>query len=73
MAVHDLAVESAVMLPSPRPKTSSEPCGSRATRPRRAAGIPAHVTLIYPFVPDPDAGVVEELRFFFSRRRRLRP
>lgn len=29
-------------------------------------GVPAHVTLLYPFVDDPDAGIVEELRFFFA-------
>ncbi|MCU1593083.1 MAG: hypothetical protein JWO12_475 [Frankiales bacterium] len=29
-------------------------------------GVPAHVTLLYPFVEDPDVGVVEELRFFFD-------
>lgn len=31
-----------------------------------AAGVPAHVTLLYPFVDDPDPGIAEELRFFFS-------
>ena len=31
-----------------------------------AHGVPAHVTLLYPFMPDPDVGVVEELRFFFA-------
>ncbi len=34
--------------------------------PSAAEGVPAHVTLLYPFMPDPDVGVVEELRFFFS-------
>jgi hypothetical protein len=29
-------------------------------------GVPAHVTLLYPFVDDPDPGVVEELRWFFA-------
>jgi hypothetical protein len=29
-------------------------------------GVPAHVTLLYPFVDDPDEGIVEELRFFFA-------
>jgi hypothetical protein len=29
-------------------------------------GVPAHVTLLYPFVDDPDVGIVEELRFFFA-------
>ncbi len=31
-----------------------------------AQGVPAHVTLLYPFVDDPDDGIVEELRFFFA-------
>jgi 2'-5' RNA ligase len=31
-----------------------------------AEGVPAHVTLLFPFVPDPDEGVVEELRYFFA-------
>lgn len=31
-----------------------------------AQGVPAHVTLLYPFVDDPDVGIVEELRFFFA-------
>ncbi|MGB8649850.1 MAG: 2'-5' RNA ligase family protein [Mycobacteriales bacterium] len=35
--------------------------------PSAALGIPAHVTLLYPFVPDPDVGVVAELEFFFER------
>ena len=34
--------------------------------PSAALGVPAHVTLLYPFVEHPDAGVVEELRFFFA-------
>jgi hypothetical protein len=29
-------------------------------------GVPAHVTLLYPFVEEPDPGIIEELRFFFS-------
>lgn len=29
-------------------------------------GVPAHVTLLYPFADDPDEGIVEELRFFFA-------
>lgn len=28
-------------------------------------GVPPHVTLLYPFVDDPDEGVVAELEFFF--------
>lgn len=32
-----------------------------------ALGVPAHVTLLYPFVEEPDPGIVEELRFFFAR------
>lgn len=34
--------------------------------PSATKGVPPHVTLLYPFVPDPDVGVVEELRFFFA-------
>jgi 2'-5' RNA ligase len=30
------------------------------------AGMPAHITLLYPFAPDPDAGLLAELAFFFS-------
>jgi 2'-5' RNA ligase len=30
------------------------------------SSMPAHVTLLYPFVEDPDPGIVEELRFFFA-------
>lgn len=30
-----------------------------------AQGVPAHVTLLYPFIDDPDNGTVEELRWFF--------
>jgi putative LysE/RhtB family amino acid efflux pump len=29
-------------------------------------GVPAHITLLYPFADDPDEGIVEELRFFFA-------
>lgn len=29
-------------------------------------GVPAHVTLLYPFVEEPDPGIIEELRFFFA-------
>ncbi|MCW2543550.1 MAG: hypothetical protein JWM40_1102 [Frankiales bacterium] len=31
-----------------------------------APGMPAHVTLLYPFTSEPDAGVLAELAFFFS-------
>ncbi|MCU1601535.1 MAG: LigT-like protein [Frankiales bacterium] len=58
-------VESAILLEVP----SAEPL----VGPLRAVGdvsaslgVPAHVTLLYPFADDPDPGVVEELRFFFS-------
>lgn len=34
--------------------------------PSAARGVPAHVTLLHPFVPDPDAGVEAELGFFFA-------
>ena len=42
----------------------------RLRTPAKDAGwrrMPAHITLLGPFVPDPDPGVVEELRFFFSK------
>lgn len=32
----------------------------------RGDAMPAHITLLYPFAPDPDAGVLAELAFFFS-------
>jgi len=58
-------VESAILLEVPE----AEPLvGSlRAVGdPSASEGVPAHVTLLYPFVEDPDEGIVEELRFFFA-------
>ena len=58
------AVESAIVLvvPEAQPLLESvwEQTGAQRT------GMPAHVTLLYPFAAEPDAGVVEELRFFFA-------
>ena len=48
--------EAESLLDGVRSQTGAEP------RP----GMPAHVTLLYPFAPDPDAGVVAELGFFFA-------
>ena len=31
-----------------------------------ALGVPAHVTLLYPFAENVDPGIIEELRFFFA-------
>jgi 2'-5' RNA ligase len=58
-------MESAIILTVPE----SEPLVGALREegdPSAAAGVPAHVTLLYPFMPDPDVGVVEELRFFFA-------
>lgn len=58
-------MESAILLDVPE----AEPLvgALRATGdPSARLGIPAHVTLLYPFVPDPDEGTVEELRWFFA-------
>lgn len=60
-----VAVESAILLTVPE----AEPLVGELRRlgdASAAQGVPAHVTLLYPFVPDPDVGVVEELRFFFA-------
>lgn len=57
---------SAIILPVPE----AEPVVAELRRegdPSAARGVPAHVTLLYPFVPDPDAGVEAELGFFFER------
>lgn len=59
------SVESAILLVVPE----AEPLvgGLRALGdPSAAEGVPAHVTLLYPFVEDPDEGIVEELRYFFA-------
>jgi 2'-5' RNA ligase len=58
-------MESAILLTVP----AAEPLvgALRAEGDASAAeGVPAHVTLLFPFVADPDAGVVEELRYFFA-------
>ena len=59
------AVESAILLEVPE----AEPLVGelRAVGDVSASlGVPAHVTLLYPFVEDPDPGIVEELRWFFA-------
>lgn len=58
-------MESAILLAVPE----AEPLVGALRREGDASaalGLPAHVTLLYPFVPDPDVGVVEELRYFFA-------
>ncbi len=59
------AVESAIILavPEAEPLVGALRAEGDASA---AAGVPAHVTLLYPFVDDPDVGIVEELRFFFT-------
>jgi hypothetical protein len=62
---HDHRVESAIVLAVPE----AEPLVGALRQEGDASaarGVPAHVTLLYPFVDDPDEGVLEELRFFFS-------
>jgi hypothetical protein len=63
--VEDDLVESAIILAVPE----AEPLVGDLRREGDASaaqGVPAHVTLLYPFVDDPDPGVVEELRWFFA-------
>lgn len=55
-------MESAIILTVPE----AEPLVGELRAEGDASGMPAHVTLLYPFVPDPDDGVVAELRFFFA-------
>jgi 2'-5' RNA ligase len=58
-------VESAILLEVPE----AEPLVRELRREgdvSASLGVPAHVTLLYPFVDDPDPGVVEELRWFFA-------
>lgn len=58
-------VESAIILAVPE----AEPLVGALRKEGDASaqhGVPAHVTLLYPFVEDPDVGIVEELRFFFA-------
>ncbi len=58
-------VESAILLCVPEAEPLVGPWRDRGD-PAAALGVPAHVTLLYPFIPEPDAGVVEELRWFFA-------
>jgi 2'-5' RNA ligase len=64
--VHDQPMESAIILAVPE---AEDLVGALRLEGDVSAqnGVPAHVTLLYPFVDDPDDGVVEELRFFFER------
>jgi hypothetical protein len=58
-------VETAILLEVPE----AEPLVGELRREgdvSASLGVPAHVTLLYPFVDDPDPGIVEELRFFFA-------
>lgn len=58
-------MESAIILEVPEAEPLVGPWRA-AGDPSVALGMPAHVTLLFPFVPDPDVGTVEELRFFFA-------
>jgi hypothetical protein len=58
-------VESAILLEVPE----AEPLVRELRREgdvSASLGVPAHVTLLYPFVDDPDPGIVEEVRWFFA-------
>ncbi len=56
---------SAVLLTVPEAEPLVGAWRARAD-PSAALGVPAHVTLLMPFVTDPDVGIVEELRWFFA-------
>lgn len=61
----DATVESAILLCVPE----AEPVVGRwrdQGDSAAALGIPAHVTLLYPFAPDPGPGIVAELRRLFA-------
>lgn len=57
-------MESAILLTVPEAEPLVGHWRERGD-PSAAVGVPAHVTLLYPFVSDPDVGIVEELRWFF--------
>ena len=63
--MHDRGMESAILLAVPEAEHLVGALRLEGDA-SAAQGVPAHVTLLYPFVPDPDVGVVEELRFFFE-------
>jgi 2'-5' RNA ligase len=60
--------ESALMVLVPEAETLAKPFRDRYD-PSAAAGVPAHVTLLYPFKPpdDVDQAVIERLRDCFRR------
>jgi hypothetical protein len=60
-------VETAVLLCVPEAEPLVGPWRQKAV-PSAAKGVPAHVTLLCPFLPAPavDAGVVAELEWFFG-------
>jgi 2'-5' RNA ligase len=59
------SVESAILLEVPEAEPVVGPLRAEGDA-SAAHGVPAHVTLLYPFVDDPDVGIVEELRWFFA-------
>ena len=60
-------METAVLLCVPEAEDLVGPWRDKAD-PSAAAGVPAHVTLLYPFLPADqcDEGVLAELRWFFA-------
>ena len=59
-------MQSVVLIAVPAAESLVGPWRRRGD-PASQLGIPAHVTLPFPFVPDPDPGVVDELRRVFSQ------
>ncbi len=58
-------VESAVLIAVPEAEPVVGPWRAQGD-PAAAKGVPPHVTLLFPFVDDPDVGTVEELRWYFA-------
>ena len=58
-------MQSVVLIAVPAAESLVGPWRHRGD-PVSQLGIPAHVTLLFPFVPDPDSGVLDELRRLFA-------
>jgi 2'-5' RNA ligase len=57
-------LRTAVIVPVPEAAGAVDPWRERTSNDKPSRGVPAHVTLLFPFVPaaDVDAAIVEELR-----------
>lgn len=61
-------MESALVIPVPEAAAVVDPWRERTAQDKPSIGVPAHVTLLYPFVPAPVPGdVIGELRELFAR------